>query len=360
MVNQTVSYPYCAKFGFDDEQIQTRLSWLGLSKDDHITAKQLQEKVISPNVKAIIDDFYTYLDSIEEAKKFLQDEPTLIRLKNTQMHYLLNLGIHFDRKAYFESRLRIGQAHDWVGLDLSLYQCSYQKMTELIRDQIPDDFDHENYKTLCAFIEKITSLDMSLVIETYHFSQVNFLEESLDRAQFQENQLRIEASTDALTGFYNHEYILAKLAQAMAEDCKAERPTSVIMADLDHFKSINDSHGHLVGDKVLMEVARRMGTAVRDFDSLGRYGGEEFLIVLKGTPLSTAISVAERVRTHVAAGPISLHGLKVNVTISIGVSVIQPGDSVEEFVKRADKALYEAKSAGRNCVKTGNYLQNVL
>jgi len=100
MVKQTVSYPYCAKYGFDEEKIQTRLSWLGLDKEDHITAKQLQEKVISPNVQAIIDGFYVYLDSIEEAKNLLQDEPTLKRLKNTQMHYLLNLGIHFDRKAF--------------------------------------------------------------------------------------------------------------------------------------------------------------------------------------------------------------------------------------------------------------------
>lgn len=193
---------------------------------------------------------------------------------------------------------------------------------------------------------------MSLAVETYHVSRVRTLEESLDRAQVQENQLRIEASTDALTGFFNHEYIITKLKQAMAEDTRAERPTSIMMADLDHFKNINDTHGHLVGDKVLIEVARRLGTAVRDFDSLGRYGGEEFLIVLKGTPLSTALVVAERIRTHIAAGPISLHGTKVDVTISIGVSVIKPGDDVEEFIKRADKALYEAKSAGRNCVKS--------
>ena len=133
---------------------------------------------------------------------------------------------------------------------------------------------------------------------------------------------------------------------------------TLIMIDIDHFKNINDTHGHLVGDKVLTEVARRLSAAVRDFDSLGRYGGEEFLVVLKGTPLSTALTVAERVRTHIAAGPISLHGLKVNVTISIGVSVIQPGDSIEEFIKRADKALYKAKSAGRNRVSSANLLQS--
>lgn len=354
MVKKTVGYPYCAKYGFDEEHIQSRLSWLDLGDDDHVIAKQLQQDVITPNVQAIINGFYAYLDTIDEARKLLLDEPTLRRLKKTQMDYLLNLGINFDRKEYFESRLRIGQAHAWVGLGLNLYLCSYRKLTQLIIDQIPNDYELEKFQHVCLFIDKITVLDMSLAVETYHVSRVRTLEESLDRAQVQENQLRIEASTDALTGFFNHEYILAKLKQAMTDDRKAERPTSIMMADLDHFKNINDTHGHLVGDKVLIEVARRLGTAVRDFDHLGRYGGEEFLIVLKGTPLSTAMTVAERIRTHIAAGPISLHGLKVDVTISIGVAVIQPGDDVEEFIKRADKALYDAKSAGRNCVKSAD------
>ncbi|WP_455217446.1 GGDEF domain-containing protein [Kaarinaea lacus] len=346
-----MAHPYCTKYGFDDEHIRSRLEWLDLCDDDHIIGKQLQEDVITPNVQAIIDSFYTYLNTIEEARKLLSDEATLKRLKKTQMDYLLNLGIHFDRKEYFESRLRIGQAHAWVGLGLNLYLCSYRKLTQLIADHIPGEYDLDKFKHMCVFMDKITALDMSLAVETYHVSRVRTLEESLDRAQVQENQLRIEASTDALTGFYNHEYILAKLKQAMTEDARAERPTSIMMADLDHFKKINDTHGHLVGDKVLVEVARRLSTAVRDFDSLGRYGGEEFLIVLKGTPLSTAITVAERIRTHIAAGPITMHGLKVQVTISIGVGVIKPGEDVEDFIHRADKALYEAKSAGRNCVK---------
>lgn len=347
-----MAYPYCIKFGFDDENIQTRLRWLGLGEKDHVVAKQLQEEIISPNVQAIIDGFYEYLNTIEEANKLLADQTTLKRLKKTQMDYLLNLGINFDRKEYFESRLRIGQAHAWVGLGLNLYQCSYRLLTELIFSHVPSNYEIESYKKICNFIQKITALDMSLAVETYHVSQVKTLEESLDRAQVQENQLRIEASTDALTGFYNHEYILSRLDQSMIEDSRADRPTSIMMADLDHFKEINDTHGHLVGDKVLVEVARRLGTAVRDFDSLGRFGGEEFLIVLKGTSLATAMSVAERVRTHVSAGPVSLHGVKVDVTISIGVSVIKPGDEVEDLIKRADMALYEAKHSGRNCVKS--------
>jgi two-component system cell cycle response regulator len=355
IIKKIMSYPYCAKFGFDKEVIQSRLQWLDLGEKDLTIAEQIHEDIIVPNAQVIIDAFYSYLLNIDEAKRWLTDSVTIERLKKTQLSYLLTLGIDFTKLDYFEARLRIGQAHAWAGLNLSLYQCAYSLLTELIVERIPPEVDNEHFHQLCSFIHKITSLDMSLAIETYHFSQVRSLEESLGRAQIMENQLRIEASTDKLTGFLNHEYILNRLRQTIEDDVKANRPTSLMMADLDHFKQVNDTYGHLVGDKVLMEVARRLDAAVRDFDILGRYGGEEFLIVLKGTPLSTALAVADRVRTHVAAGPVSLHGgLKINSTISIGVSVRRPDDSVDDFIRRADEALYAAKSAGRNCVRSAD------
>jgi two-component system cell cycle response regulator len=349
-----VEYPYCEKFGFDETTIRSRLTWLELDYVDYVVANQLQELVIAPNSQNIIDDFYDYLDGIEESKPFLTDKETVDRLKITQKNYLENLGVNFGTLGYFESRLRVGQAHVWIGLSLSLYQCAYRFLSQIISENIPVDCDIALAKQLREFIQKITALDMSLAIETYHATHVQTLEESLDRAHVQENQLRIEASTDALTGLYNHEHILSILSQTMKEDALAGQSTSVMMADLDHFKEINDTHGHPVGDKVLMEVSRRLGAALRDFDNLGRYGGEEYLIVLKNTPLSTTLAVAERVREHISAGPVSLHGPKVTTTISIGVAVAQPGDDADTIVERADKALYEAKAAGRNCVKSAN------
>ncbi len=349
-----MEYPYCVKFGFGGAGIASRLKWLELDFSDHVTAWQLQEIVIVPNSQSIIDGFYAYLESIDEARPFLADKVTVDRLKLTQKKYLENLGINFDKPEYFESRLRVGQAHAWIGLSLSLYQCAYRLLTQLITDNIPADCNKTQFEEFRTFIHKITSLDMSLAIETYHIAQVQTLEDSLDRAQVQENQLRLEASTDALTGLYNHEYILMTLRKTLEEDALAGQPTSVVMADLDHFKEINDTYGHPVGDKVLVEVSRRLGTALRDLDSLGRYGGEEFMIVLKNTPLSTAMSVAERIREHITTGPISLHDTKVDTTISLGVAVVHPGDEADDIVKRADKALYEAKAAGRNCVKSAD------
>lgn len=330
------------------------MTWLELDFVDYVVAQQLQDLVISPNSQAIIDDFYIYLDGIEEATPFLTDEETVGRLKLTQKRYLENLGINFGSYDYFESRLRVGQAHVWIGLSLSLYQCTYRFLAQIISENIPVDCDDYLSHQLRVFIQKITALDMSLAIETYHATHVQTLEESLDRAQVQENQLRIEASTDALTGLYNHEHILSILRKTIKEDAAMGQPTSVMMADLDHFKEINDTHGHPVGDKVLMEVSRRLGTALRDFDNLGRYGGEEFIIVLKNTPLPTSLSIAERVRDHISAGPINLHDAKINTTISVGVAVIHSGEEADDVVKRADKALYEAKAAGRNCVKSAD------
>jgi two-component system cell cycle response regulator len=344
-------FSHCEQFGFDAAKIRERLQWLELGPEDHIQAKRLQQRLLHHSLSHIIDAFYGWLQTLDEARVLLGDDATVARLKTTQAQYLLSLGVGFDQSAYFESRLRVGLAHAWVGLSLSLYQCAYRRMTQLIIDQVcmPTAQPAEEDRALMAFVHKIIALDMSLAIETYHCVQVRSLEESLDRAQLQQDRLRVEASTDSLTGLYNHEHIMndlnASVPPPQGQGC------AVVMADIDHFKDINDSYGHLVGDKVLMEVARRLRAALRDFDSLGRYGGEEFLIILRNATLPTAQAVAERVRSHVGAGPINLQGLEVAVTISLGVSAIKPGDDVEAILSRADHALYQAKDGGRNRVE---------
>ena len=131
------------------------------------------------------------------------------------------------------------------------------------------------------------------------------------------------------------------------------REFAFLMLDLDHFKKVNDQHGHLMGDEVLRGVAARVRSAIRDFDAAGRYGGEEFLLVLENTSMHTAQQVAERVRRRVANGPIHFQKLSVEITVSQGVSEARPGDDSEALIQRADQALYQAKLSGRNCVAVG-------
>lgn len=350
-----MSLTYCERYHFDRSRIEARLQGLQLAEADHVMARCLQEEIIQPQAGEIIEAFYAWLVTLEEARRILVDDELITRLRASQQRYLLSLGVDFDQPDYFETRLRVGQAHVWVGLSLSLYQSAYRYMAQLILDRI--ELQREDAGALMRFVHKIIALDMSLAIETYHQAQVESLEEALDHAHRQHQRLSIQASTDALTGVANHEAILDELKEGLRQpspqSALQSRPPRLVVAmvDIDFFKKVNDTHGHLVGDKVLVEVTRRMRAALRDVDSIGRYGGEEFLVLINASSMAVARRVAERIRSHVAAQPINLQGLEIPVTLSLGLAEGRPDEAADELVARADQALYAAKTAGRNQVQ---------
>jgi diguanylate cyclase (GGDEF)-like protein len=160
---------------------------------------------------------------------------------------------------------------------------------------------------------------------------------------------REKALVDSLTGLWNRAAILELLVRELARGDRDGADVAVVMGDLDHFKNVNDTYGHAAGDRVLAETAQRLRTVVRAYDAVGRYGGEEFLIVLPKCDLEAAARQAERLRTEVAAVPIEFEGQQIAVTISLGVAAGRC--AVEELVRAADEALYAAKRAGRNRVE---------
>jgi len=169
--------------------------------------------------------------------------------------------------------------------------------------------------------------------------------------QLQE-KLRDLASHDALTGLLNRRMICETLALEMARARRNDTPLAVMMIDLDHFKRVNDEHGHLVGDEVLCESAARIKSVLRNVDFVGRYGGEEFLAVLPRCEPDFALEVAERMRAAVSARPISAPEAALGVTTSIGLAIVAGNCklSAESLLHEADLALYRAKEAGRNQV----------
>ena len=164
--------------------------------------------------------------------------------------------------------------------------------------------------------------------------------------------LRREASHDSLTGLWNHKSILEILSRELLRGERNRDPIGVIMADVDNFKLINDSRGHAAGDDVLRIIASAMAAVVRPYDSVGRYGGEEFLIVAPGCGMAEAWELAERIRSHIAACSIVVPGgAKVKVTLSLGIAAGESTSDSEKLLHAADSALYLAKSAGRNRVE---------
>lgn len=161
------------------------------------------------------------------------------------------------------------------------------------------------------------------------------------------------AYTDTLTGVYNRRYMNAHLDRKIMEIAETVKPVSVLMFDLDHFKSVNDTHGHGAGDEVLKELAKRVSRSVRDLDLVCRYGGEEFVIVMPDAELDMAVNVAERVRSVVSEKPFMIgeDKMALEVTISVGVATTRdPTETPETLIASADEALYGAKAAGRNQV----------
>ncbi len=168
-----------------------------------------------------------------------------------------------------------------------------------------------------------------------------------------------KASKDALTGLYNRGAIIEYLESYLALSEREGQPVSIILADIDFFKVINDRHGHLVGDEVLREVSSRLQSELRESDKLGRYGGEEFLLVLYPCCQEEVGKSAERFRQAVAGSPIIPTGdplKKVHVSISLGTSSTNGSwgyRAIDALLKTADDALYTSKANGRNCVTIG-------
>ena len=177
-------------------------------------------------------------------------------------------------------------------------------------------------------------------------TRILYLQDELIRAK---EALEFQATHDPLTGLWNRGAILDLLQRELNRAERSQQTMGVFMLDIDHFKQINDSYGHLVGDQVLKEVARRLSTSVRNYDWVGRYGGEEFLIVASNCPCDTMENYGERLRLDLAATPVITEAGGVAVSASIGAASTQSRPwHQDSLLRAADAALYRAKENGRN------------
>jgi diguanylate cyclase (GGDEF)-like protein len=188
----------------------------------------------------------------------------------------------------------------------------------------------------------------------------NQLKKMLEEQKELVKNLERLANTDSLTGVWNRRYLL-NLAEQETQRCRRyNRPLSVLMIDIDHFKTVNDTYGHAIGDEVLIVMTETVMNYLRNVDVLGRFGGEEFVALLPETDSKAAVITAERIRANIEQITIPVDGNLVSITVSIGVGSYQKGDAnIDILIQRADEALYQAKNQGRNRVIARHFPQEV-
>jgi two-component system, cell cycle response regulator len=253
-----------------------------------------------------------------------------------------------------------GDATDVAVLDVDL--CRGHEGGELLR-AIKRDVDA--YGTAVVLLER-SDLDLPTAVEALHRGVQDFLVEPVSDGELvarvaaagrtkvlqeelfaQTRRLETLIFEDTLTGLANRRFILTQLGAQVSAARRHGRPVSVAIVDIDHFKPVNDAHGHQVGDRVLVAVASALTDHLRAEDQLGRLGGEEFLVVLGDTDAAAAARVTEKLRCEVARAAVEHDGRELTVTVSIGRATWE-GEAPHELLRRADDALYAAKAAGRD------------
>jgi two-component system, cell cycle response regulator len=164
--------------------------------------------------------------------------------------------------------------------------------------------------------------------------------------------LQFAASHDFLTRVWNRGEIVAFLRREMVRSRRSAAPLGIVLVDIDNFKMVNDKFGHQTGDCVLLEVSKRFSKNLREYDGVGRYGGEEFLLILPGCDLPTTTRRANEIRAAIANEQIVSDSTTMSVTVSMGVAMAEPSETVESLLHRTDTALYQAKHNGRNRVES--------
>jgi diguanylate cyclase (GGDEF)-like protein/PAS domain S-box-containing protein len=289
----------------------------------------------------------------------LASVPDLIYVKNKKSHFLLaNQGTADIMGAASESEL-VGKS-DFDYYDSEIAAGFYQDEQRIIATGRPlvsqdEHIEEPNGQTRYILTTKVPLRNaegeiVGIIGIGRDITPLKETEGELKRAR---ENLHYRATHDSLTALLNREAILDMLDRELARSQRERAPISVLLADLDHYKNVNDMYGHPVGDQVLREIARRFVHAVRGYDLVGRYGGEEFLLILGGCSATEAMARADQLRQSIEASPVATSCGSIPVTISIGVLPAQEWayPPVEDVLREVDVALYRAKADGRNCCK---------
>ncbi len=269
--------------------------------------------------------------------------------KNGEMDVVASMGIIDPQKLEINERI------------LNVYKTRQRQIIEFPEDVLLDGVI-ANFQPKTLLLEPILykNIVIGIIIlsSSHSFSRntidkLSFFSQSLSlafRNAITHNQIQKLAAIDELTGLYNRRFGSIRLQEEYGRSIRSDTPMSVLLFDIDHFKKVNDTYGHMLGDRVLVSVAKTASAAIREGDVLMRYGGEEFVCILPGASQNDAKHIAERIRVMVMDNTVKNGDQEIKITISIGIATFPNAQisNCEEFIKLADEAMYTAKETGRN------------
>ena len=319
-----------------NEFLETALPLISLKVQNIVLTARMQKSLefqnVMKNIAKIIETQYElqYIIPLlgEMIDKFIQDHLIYIFVKKDDKFLLMWPNSCKDTKIF--DIINAEPLKRVTTEELGVFPLVYEE--KLLGYIVTKNLDNKlTYKEI-EYMEELTSQSATTINRANSYAEI----------------LK-HATLDALTGFYNRGQLEERVKQEISSSKRQKTPLCVIMTDIDYFKKVNDKYGHLAGDLVLKTVSKIMRSQLREYDTAGRYGGEEFVILLPFTKLREAKMVAERLRKKVEQANIEISDTEtISITISMGIYEINPDDNEETLIKNVDKALYEAKETGRN------------
>lgn len=338
-----------AAHDFDATRARQVIVALDLNADEYLTRK-LRSGLAGGYVEALVDACLSRLAHHPDFMSIGQDDVGAA-FRQGWIDYLQSFGLSFNTSAYFAGRKAFSAACADADISLGLLHLQHSLILQSVIEFLAaSEKSAQDLQLLAVYVLKLGALDAYLATEGHREARIDTLQKALAEFHEEVSRLHHKASTDQLTGLTSFSSLMEKLEQRVRKAEERRQPLCVLMADLDLFKKVNDTYGHMVGDMVLQYTAERIQAAVRDFDIVGRFGGEEFTVVLDNTDISLGRVIAERIRNEIGSTPMHIKGMNINITISLGGAMMRQGETKEVLLDRADMALYEAKQTGRNRV----------